>query len=78
LSSERAIQVNIQIMRIYTRMREILMTNKDILAKLETLENKVTNHDHDIKVVFKYLKEMLTPKPEPSRKIGFRSNHEAE
>jgi hypothetical protein len=39
LSSERAVQVNIQIMRIYTRMREMLMTNKDILAKLEKLEN---------------------------------------
>jgi hypothetical protein len=78
LNSERAVQVNIQIMRIYTRMREMLMTNKDILIKLEKLENNVTNHDHDIKVVFKYLKELVTPQSEPSRKIGFRRNREGE
>lgn len=42
LNSERAVAVNIQIMRIYTRMREILMTNQEILLKLEQMEKQVT------------------------------------
>ncbi|HEY0655263.1 MAG TPA: ORF6N domain-containing protein [Chryseosolibacter sp.] len=76
LSSDRAIQVNIQIMRVYSKLREVLMTNKDILAKLEKLENKVTNHDQDIKIVFDYLRELLNPKTEPMRKIGFKRKNE--
>ena len=76
LNSDRAIQVNIQIMRIYAKLRAMLMTNKDILLKLEKLERRVINHDHDIRVVFGYLKELLNPKTEPLRKIGFRQKKE--
>ena len=76
LNSDRAIQVNIQIMRIYAKLRAMLMTNKDILPKLEKLERRVINHDHDIRVVFGYLKELLNPKTEPLRKIGFRQKKE--
>jgi hypothetical protein len=47
LSSDRAIQVNIQIMRIYSKLREMLMTNKDILLKLEKIERTVLKHDQD-------------------------------
>jgi len=72
LNSDRAIQVNIQIMRIYGKLREMLMTNKDILLKLERLERRIMKHDQDISVVFEYLKEMLNPKTEPMRKIGFK------
>ena len=72
LNSDRAIQVNIQIMRIYAKLREMLLTNKDILLKLEKLERNVVKHDQDIKVVFGYLKELLNPKTEPLRKIGFK------
>ena len=76
LNSDRAIQVNIQIMRIYARLRAMLMTNKDILLKLEKLEGRVIKHDHDIKVVFGYIKELLNPKTEPLREIGFRQKKE--
>ena len=76
LNSDRAIQVNIQIMRTYAKLRAMLMTNKDILLKLEKLEGRVINHDHDIRVVFGYLKELLNPKTEPLRKIGFRQKKE--
>jgi hypothetical protein len=76
LNSDRAIQVNIQIMRIYAKLREMLMTNKDILLKLEKLERKMINHDQDIKVVFGYLKELLNPKTESMRKIGFKHKKE--
>lgn len=76
LNSDRAIHVNIQIMRIYAKLREMLMMNKDILLKLEKLEKSVTSHDQDIKVVFGYLKELLNPKTEPVRKIGFKHKRE--
>jgi hypothetical protein len=72
LSSERAISVNIQIMRIYTKMRELLMTNQEILLKLEQLERKVGGHDDDIQIIFSYLKQLLNPPQEPRPRIGFR------
>ena len=76
LNSDRAIQVNIQIMRIYSRLRSMIMDHKDILLKLEGLEGKVIKHDEDFKVVFDYLKELLNPKTEPMRKIGFKHKKE--
>lgn len=54
----------------------MLSTHKDILLKLETLERKITDHDGDIKLIFDYLKELLNPKTEPVRKIGFRHKKE--
>lgn len=72
LNSDRAIEVNIQIVRIFTQMREMLLTNKDILLKLEQLENKVIAHDDDIKMIFEALKQLLNPPQEPRRRIGFR------
>jgi ORF6N domain len=76
LNSDRAIQVNIQIMRIYSKLRSMIMDHKDILLKLERLEGKITKHDEDFKVVFDYLKELLDPKTEPVRKIGFKHKKE--
>lgn len=72
LSSERAIAVNIQIMRIYTRMRELMLTNQEILLKLEQLENVVAGNNEDIQVIFEYLKQLLNPSDEPRARIGFR------
>src|SRR5258706_15809958 len=78
LSSERAINVNIQIMRIYTKMREMMMTSQEILLKLEQLEKKVTGHDEDIQVIFTALKELLNPPRQPRPRIGFRRPDEKE
>ena len=73
LNSERAIKVNIQIMRIYTKMRELLLTHKDILLKLEQLERQVVQNSEDIQMIFAALKELLNPPQEPPRpRIGFR------
>ncbi len=72
LNSERAIAVNIQVIRVFTRMREILLTNKDILLKLEQIERKIDGHDEDIQLIFKYLKQLLNPPQEPRPRIGFR------
>jgi hypothetical protein len=78
LNSEKAISVNIQIMRIYSKMRELLMTNQEILLKLEQLERKVDGHDEDIQVIFAYLKQLLDPPQEPRPRIGFRRPGEEE
>jgi hypothetical protein len=76
LNSKRAIQVNIHIIRVFTRMREMLLTHKDVLLKLEQLERKTTDHDDDLKLIFDYLKELLNPKTEALRKIGFKRKAE--
>ena len=72
LNSERAIQVNIQIMRIYSKLKLIIMDHKDMLLKLEKLERKVSKHDNKFSVVFDHLRELLNPKTEPMRRIGFK------
>ncbi|MDB5256313.1 MAG: DNA-binding protein [Chitinophagaceae bacterium] len=73
LKSERAIEVNIRIIRMFTKLREMLFTNKDILLKLEKLEHQVVEHNSDIQVIFKYLKELLTPEQPERIPIGFKS-----
>jgi ORF6N domain len=78
LNSETAIRVNIQIIRVFTKMREMLMTHKDILLQLEKMEKKLTGHDENINLIFQYLKKLLNP-PQPVRnKIGFRRKDEQE
>jgi hypothetical protein len=72
LNSDRAIEVNIQIVRIFTKMKEMLLTDKDILLKLEQLENKVTSHDENIQMIFEALKQLLNPPKEPRKRIGFK------
>lgn len=57
LSSERAIQVNIQIVRIFTRMRELISSHKDILYNLKKIEQKMADHNNQILVIFEYLKQ---------------------
>ncbi len=76
LNSERAVLVNIHIIRVFTRMRQMLLTHKDVLLKLEQLERRMIQHDDDIKLIFDYLKELLNPKRSPMRKIGFKHTKE--
>jgi hypothetical protein len=78
LNSERAVSVNIQIMRIYTKMREMLMTNQEILLKLEQLERQTFQNSDDIQMIFTALKELLNPPQEPRPRIGFRRRGEEE
>jgi hypothetical protein len=80
LNSDIAIEVNIQIIRIFSRIREIISTNNEILLKLEKIENKLLNqqekvnhHDEDIAVIFKYLKQLLSPANPERESIGFKS-----
>jgi hypothetical protein len=73
LNSRQAILVNIHIIRVFTKMREMLSTHKDVLLKLEQLEQKVTQHDADIKLIFDSLRELLSTKSN-SEPIGFQYN----
>lgn len=73
LNSERAILVNIHIIRVFTKIRSMLLTHKDILLKLERLERNAIKHDADIKLIFQHLKELLSPRSSsPPRPIGFK------
>jgi predicted restriction endonuclease len=68
LNSERAIQVNIEIMRAFVRLQEMIATHRDLARKLETLEKK---YDAQFKVVFDAIRELMTPPESKKRKIGF-------
>ena len=72
LNSEIAIQVHIQIIRVFAKMREMLLTHKDILLQLEKMEKKITGHDADIALIFQYLKQLLNPPQPPRQRVGFR------
>ncbi len=79
LNSDIAIEVNIKIIRIFTKMRELLITNKDILLKLEQLENKIlrqddtiSKHDNDMQMIFAALKQLLVQAETPRNPIGFK------
>jgi len=71
LSSKRAIRVNIQIMRTFTRLRKLLASNEDLRRKVEALERKFAAHDQQFVVVFKAIKQILEPPLKPKRRIGF-------
>ena len=63
-------------MRIYTKLREMVLTNKDILLKLEQLEKNVIRNSEDIELIFSALKQLLE-QPNPARKqIGFKPDDE--
>jgi hypothetical protein len=72
LNSERAIKVNLQIIRLFSKMRKMILTNKDILIKFEQLEKQVIQNNSDIKVVFRALKDLLNRSQEPINPIGFK------
>lgn len=76
LRSKRAIAVNIHIVRTFTRMRELLLTHKELREKIERMEQK---YDKNFRVVFDALKQMIAmKKEEPQRKIGFRVREKGE
>ena len=82
LNSDTAIEVNIRIMRVFTKLREALLANEDILLKLELLDKKLINIGHDVKMhdgeietIFELIKEIMEEKmrPRPRNPIGFKT-----
>lgn len=78
LNSDRAIQVNIQIVRIFTRIRETLRDNLSIKPEIEEIKKKLQNQDANIELVFNYLDELIEKQenPKPMKKIGYRRKSE--
>lgn len=74
LRSRRAIQVNIVIMRAFVKLKEILLTHKELAHKLDELERKVQMHDSEIQSVFEAIRRLMEPPPEkPKPRIGFHT-----
>ena len=74
LHSDRAVRVNIEIMRAFVRLRQMLASNADLARKLEALEKK---YDLRFKVVFDTLRQLMSPAEPKRREIGFHMNYEA-
>ncbi len=71
LRSKRAVQVNIDIMRAFVRLREILATHKELAGKLKELEERIEDHDEKIVAIFEAIRQLMAL-PQPARKrIGF-------
>lgn len=74
LRGKQAVQVNIQIMRVFVKLRELMFSHKDLAQKIEILEQKFKEHDKKFLVVFEAIKQMLKEeqgKPKPP--IGFHT-----
>jgi len=69
LSSDRAIHVNIQIMRIFTRIRQMFSDNTELRIEIDKIKTQLDNHDKNIEVVFKYLDELIDKKEKPNVRI---------
>jgi hypothetical protein len=72
LRSERAIQMSIQIIKAFVRLRQFLASHKDLEKKLLLLEERVNTHDKDIQSIIDAIKQMLTPVVKEKKQIGFR------
>jgi hypothetical protein len=73
LRSKRAVQMNVEIMRAFVRLRNFLAAHKELARKLAELERRVTDHDAQIEVIFEAIRQLMTPPPEPPReRVGFR------
>ena len=73
LKSKKAAQVNILIMRTFTKLQEMILSHKNLRLGIEALERKYKQHDKHLATVFKVLKKLLTPSEKSKRKIGFHS-----
>jgi len=71
LKSQRAVQVNIAIMRAFVRLRETLSLHKELAHKLAELEHKIENHDESIRTLFEAIRQLMTPLEKPQKQIGF-------
>ena len=72
LKSKRATQVNIAIMRVFVKLKEMIGTHKDFMYKLAELERKIEKHDEEICSIFEAIRQLMEPPPEkPKRQIGF-------
>jgi len=74
LHSDKAILVNMQIMRVFTKVREMLADNFSFRLEIEEIKKQLSNHDQNIELVFSYLDELIEKQenPKPRKAIGFK------
>ena len=84
LNSDTAIDVNIQVIRVFTRIREILLSQKDVVSKIEKLEkhlleqnSKVGQHEEENRKIFLVLKRLIKTDSGPMKKVGYKRKNEA-
>ncbi len=71
LNSDRAVQVNIAIMRAFVKLRQMIATHRELAEKIEELEKKFQQHDEQIEAVFDAIRQLLEAATSPKRRIGF-------
>ncbi len=77
LNSERAVKVNIAIMRAFVRLREVLETNRELAQKFNELEKRVGKHDEKIDAILEAIRQLMAPPTKPRREIGFHVREKA-
>ena len=77
LNSERAIKVNIAIMRAFVKLRQMLELNHELAKKFSELEQRVDKHDEDIAAILEAIRQLMAPPEKPRREIGFHVRERA-
>jgi hypothetical protein len=77
LNSERAVKVNIAIMRAFVKLRQTLATNRELAQKFSELERRVGKHDEEISAILEAIRQLMTPPEKPRREIGFHVREKA-
>ena len=77
LNSERAVKVNIAIMRAFVRLRDVLETNRELARKFDELEKRVGKHDETIDAILEAIRQLMAPPTKPRREIGFHVREKA-
>jgi hypothetical protein len=77
LNSERAVKVNIAIMRAFVKLRETLDTNRELARKFAELERRVGKHDDEIAAILEAIRQLMAPSEKPRREIGFHVRERA-
>jgi phage regulator Rha-like protein len=74
LNSQQAIQVNIQIVRIFTRLRNLLSEHTELKLEIADIKKHLQNHDKNIELVFSYLDKLIEKENQPRKRIGFKTD----
>jgi ORF6N domain-containing protein len=77
LNSERAVRVNIAIMRAFVKLREMLETNRELARKFSELEKRVGKHDSEIVAILEAIRQLMAPAEKPRREIGFHAREKS-
>ncbi len=78
LNSRKAIEVNINIMRVYTRIRELFLAHKDVFIRVEQVEKQMIKQDQKIELLFTYLNKFMDKVDGPKEQIGFKAVFEVD